>query len=134
MNPNSPVSEMMTTNVISIHAEDNFNIVSKTFENHSFHHLPIKSGGELVGILSKEDILRLLSIRGEYTESEFNKIQVKDFMSSHVVSILPNDSVGLAADIFMTNDIHALPVVEDGSLVGIVTTHDLVIYAYKSLV
>ncbi|HHB79095.1 MAG TPA: CBS domain-containing protein [Saprospiraceae bacterium] len=132
MNPNIPVSEVMTKNVISIHVEDSFNIVSKTFENHSFHHIPILDRGKLVGILSKEDILRLLSVRTEYSDKEFMLIKVKDFMSNKVTSIRPDDSVGLAADIFMTNDIHALPVVDNDELVGIVTTHDLIKYAYKS--
>jgi len=132
MNPNILVTEVMTKDVIAIHVEDSLNIVSKTFENHSFHHIPILNHGKLAGILSKEDILRLLSIRAEYSEKEFKQIKVKDFMSSKIISIRPDDSVGLAADIFMTNDIHALPVVEDDELVGIITTHDLIKYAYKS--
>jgi len=132
MNPNIPVSEVMTKDVISIHVEDSFNIVSKTFESHSFHHIPILNHGKLAGILSKEDILRLLSIRTEYSDEEFKLIKVKDFMSSKVISVRPDDSVGLVADIFMTNDIHAVPVVDGDELVGIVTTHDLIRYAFKS--
>ena len=132
MNPNIPVSEVMTKDVIAIHVDDSLNIVSKTFENHSFHHIPILNQGKLAGILSKEDILRLLSVRAEYSEKEFKLIKVKDFMSSTVISISPDDSVGLAADIFMTNDIHALPVVDKDELVGIITSHDLIRYAFKS--
>ncbi len=132
MNPNVPVSEVMTKDVISIHVEDSLNIVSKTFESHSFHHIPILNQGKLAGILSKEDILRLLSVRAEYSEKEFKLIKVKDFMSSKVLSVRPDDSVGLVADMFMTNDIHAVPVVDGDDLVGIVTTHDLIQYAFKS--
>ena len=132
MNPNVPVKEVMTKNVISIHINDSLNIVSKTFENHSFHHIPVLNHGKLAGILSTEDILRLLSVRAEYSEKDFKLIKVKDFMSSKVISIRSDDSVGLAADIFMTNDIHALPVVDQDELVGIITTHDLIKYAYKS--
>ncbi len=132
MNPNIPVSEVMTKDVISIHVEDSLNIVSKTFESHSFHHIPILNQGKLAGILSKEDILRLLSIRTEYSDEEFKLIKVKDFMSSKVLSVRPDDSVGLVADIFMTNDIHAVPVVDGDELVGIVTTHDLIRYAFKN--
>lgn len=132
MNPNTPVNEVMTKNVISIHAEDSLNIVNKTFESHSFHHIPILQHGKVVGILSKEDVLRLLSIRTEYSEKEFKLIKVKDFMTFNVISIRPDDSVGLAADIFMTNDIHALPVIDEDELVGIITTHDLIRFAFKS--
>lgn len=132
MNPNIPVSEVMTKDVISIHVDDSLNIVSKTFENHSFHHIPILNHGKLAGILSKEDILRLLSVRTEYSDKEFKLIKVKDFMSSKVISVRPDDSVGLVADMFMTNDIHAVPVVDGDELVGIVTTHDLIKYAFTS--
>ena len=132
MNPNVQVSEVMTKNVISIHVEDSLNIVNKTFENHSFHHIPILNHGKVAGILSKEDVLRLMSIRTEYTDKEFKLIKVKDFMTFNVISIRPDDSIGLAADIFMTNDIHALPVIEADELVGIITTHDLIAFAFSS--
>lgn len=132
MNPNIPVREVMTKDVISIHVEDSFKIVSKTFENHRFHHIPILNLGKVVGILSKEDLLRLLSVRAEYTEKEFNLLKVSDFMTYNVISIMPTDTVGLAADLFMTNDIHALPVVDGEELVGIITTHDVIRYAFSS--
>jgi len=55
-------------------------------------------------------------------------------MSDKLVLITPEDSIGLAADMFITNHFHALPVVdEDDNLQGIVTTHDLIKYAYKDI-
>jgi predicted transcriptional regulator len=44
----------------------------------------------------------------------------------------PDDTVGLAADIFLVNRFHALPVVDGVDLVGIVTSHDLIALAYGS--
>ena len=46
----------------------------------------------------------------------------------------PEDSIGLAADIFMANKFHALPVVDDNQLIGIITTHDLLAYSFESAV
>ncbi len=43
----------------------------------------------------------------------------------------PEDTVGLAADIFLANKFHALPIVEDDVLTGILTIHDLLAYSYK---
>lgn len=120
----------MTKRLITLHADDSLNIVSKTFEKHKFHHIPIIEHGKLAGILSKTDLLRLLSVRDQYSEQAFKRIRARDFMTSNVITVRPDDTVGLAADMFLTNDLHALPVVDDGELVGIVTTHDLLKYAY----
>lgn len=136
MDTTIPVSEIMTSPVITLHEDDTLRLVDKTFEKHSFHHIPIlNSQGKIVGIISKEDILRLISVRNEFTDKEFGRIKVRDFMSTNVVKISPDDSVGLAAVIIMANKFHALPVVDDQNrVVGIVTSHDLIRYAYQDSV
>ena len=44
----------------------------------------------------------------------------------------PEDSIGLAADVFLANKFHSLPIVEDGVLTGIVTVHDLLAFSFNS--
>lgn len=51
-------------------------------------------------------------------------------MTPYPIQLDPDDSIGLAIDIFLANKFHALPIVEDGALLGIVTTHDLLEYAF----
>ena len=53
-------------------------------------------------------------------------------MTKYPVSLDMEDTVGLAADIFMANKFHALPVVENNQLVGIVTTHDILLFAFQN--
>jgi acetoin utilization protein AcuB len=55
-------------------------------------------------------------------------------MTPEPIVVDPDDSIGLAADIFLVNTLHALPVVEDNRLVGIITTHDLLKYAFAEAV
>ena len=50
---------------------------------------------------------------------------VEDLMTADLVVIRPNDQVGWARDLIMTLGIHALPVVDEDVVVGIVTTADL---------
>ncbi len=134
MDRNIPVEKIMTTDVIALHTEDTLKIVDNTFDKHGFHHIPITDiHRKVVGMISKEDIMRLISVRREFTDKEFGKIKTKDFMCTNVVTIRPDDSIGLAADMFMANKFHALPVVDEGKLVGMVTTHDLIKYAYKDV-
>lgn len=43
----------------------------------------------------------------------------------------PEDKIGTAAELFLDNRFHALPVVSDGYLVGLVTTFDVLRYEFK---
>ena len=57
---------------------------------------------------------------------------VRDIMSKKVVKINPDDKVGTAAELFLDNRFHALPVVtDDNYLVGLVTTFDVLRYEFK---
>ena len=59
------------------------------------------------------------------TESTQAPRIVEDLMTADLVVIRPNDQVGWARDLIMTLAIHALPVVDEDAVVGIVTTADL---------
>ncbi len=57
----------------------------------------------------------------------FVMMQIKDLMSSSVVSITPEESVSLAARLLARHDLGALPVcAQDGTLRGIVTDRDII--------
>ena len=132
---NIALKDIMITDVIALHVEDSLRIVDNTFDKYGFHHIPIlDSQRKVVGMISKEDLLRLISIRKEFTDKEFGLIKVKDFMSTNLMMVSPDDSIGLAADVFMANKFHALPIVENDILVGLVTTHDLIKYAYAKVI
>ena len=133
MDRNMPVSAFMTENVITLHPEDSLNIVEHTFASHSFHHIPIVETGEkIVGMVSKTDLLQIAAIRKELSEREFKFIKVKDFMTRGITTVTPEDTLGSVAEIFRTNQFHAVPVVASGKVIGIVTTHDVIIAAFTA--
>jgi CBS domain-containing protein len=51
---------------------------------------------------------------------------VEDLMTNDVVTLAPSDPVDRARDLMLSMGIHGLPIVEDGEVLGIVTSHDLV--------
>jgi predicted transcriptional regulator len=53
-------------------------------------------------------------------------VRVREIMSSPVVTVPPDMRLKDVADLLVTNEISAVPVVEDGELVGIVSEADLV--------
>ncbi len=94
-------------------------------------HLPVVKEGALVGLVSQSDILRspalLAPLFGLTVDSKaaLRALRVEDAMSSPVFTIGPDASVQDAAARLLDHRVGSLPVLEDGKLVGIVTTSDL---------
>ena len=139
MNTNRPVKEIMTTNLITVSPEVTASDVKAIFNEHSFHHIPVvNKANKLLGIISKEDFSKIayflsLNTSGRtFSNLRYQSLKAEDFMSKYPLSLDPDDTVGLAADIFLANKFHALPIVEDDELIGLVTTHDLLLYSFSS--
>lgn len=140
MNTERPVSEIMTSNLITIRPITSAKEVHELFQKNDFHHLPVVDQGEiLVGMISKEDFFRVsyilsLQTTGKtWSANQYQSLTAKDFMTQYPMTLDPEDTVGLAADVFLNNKFHALPIVEGQRLVGIVTSHDLLRYSFDSL-
>ncbi len=138
MDPNVLLSEIMTPMPVTVESNTALTEISRVFEENAFHHIPVVDGGSLVGIISRQDFLRFehaLSIDWSgrmQLPGTFQDFVAGDFMTEYPLSLAPDDTVGLAADIFLSNKFHAVPIIEDEMLVGIVTAHDLIAYAYAS--
>ncbi len=133
------LEDIMTREVITLRPSDSLAKALDYFESHSIHHLLVTDGknGKLLGVLSKKDILNFfLTIRAKSDELSFpdlGKSPVSDAMTEDPLFLDPSDSVGLAADIVLSNKFHSLPIVEDGKLAGIVTSHDLLKFAFERI-
>ena len=139
MNPNITVQEIMTTNPVTVQPDTSLNSLREMFAKHSFHHLPVTGPrGELLGIISREDfykvayVLSIEASRSANTKAHFQHLSAEDIMTKYPLQLGPEDTIGLAADIFLANKFHALPIVEEGQLVGIVTAHDLLAHCFAS--
>ncbi len=134
MNPNLSIQSIMSSELITAKASEPLTVIRKIFEANKFHHIPIiGNNGELLGIISREDYYKVayvLSVEG--MKQKFQSLEAQDIMTKYPLHLDPDDTIGLAADIFLANKFHALPIVEDGRLVGIVTSHDLLAYSYSS--
>ncbi len=139
MDTSIPVSELMTRQVVHIEPDTSIDELHRLFERHHFHHIPVLEHGKLVGIVSKTDYLKVrhvLAITWEgltIVQDIYKDMTAADIMTREPLKVESSDSIGLAADIFRANTLHALPVVDDGELVGIITPHDLLNYAFQGL-
>jgi CBS domain-containing protein len=111
----------------------------------------VERGGKLVGIVSRSDVLRQLCLErslGEamadayrdQTDASFfakaqaavageigqrmERLRVRDVMIEDVLTVTPELPVAKAAQLLIERRIHRLPVVENGKLVGIVSSLD----------
>ena len=139
MNPSTSIRAIMTTRLMTVSPDDTVYKVKEIFGSHSFHHLPVVNPGQvLVGIISKEDLLKIErlafmeGLEGHPGSDAFRHLNARDIMTEFPLYLDPEDSIGLAADIFLANKFHALPIVEDQTLVGLITTHDLLKYSFES--
>lgn len=124
---NDIVSSVMTKNVFTVRPEDSLGKVKELFENHRIHHVPVvNDASKLVGIVTTYDL-----VKSDLKISEYGNVTVKDYMTSKVATLSPDSKIGTACELFILNRFHALPIVEDDRLVGIITSHDVLNYSYK---
>lgn len=78
---------------------------------------------EIIGIVTESDIMQQVA-----AGADIKSTRVESFLSAPVITIASSDSIHTAADIMKTHSIRRLPVVDDGGLVGILTTTNLTHY------
>lgn len=91
------------------------------------NRLPVVSRGSLVGIVTRNDLLRVLG------KPESARLPLELLMSRPVVVISSDETLERAASRMLDNKVSGLPVVDDGRLVGIVTRSDLLLALAKML-
>ena len=130
VNKDRAIKTIMTKNLVTAYPSNSLPQIKGIFDRMDFHHLPIVTKGDkLVGIISRVDIDRFHDIiLGNNLHAT-----AEDIMTKYPMSLDQEDSIGLAADIFLANKFHAIPVVEDGELIGLVTTHDILKFCFKSV-
>ena len=137
---NIPIGQVMTTPVIAVHPDTIMSEVQDIFESQSLHHLPVVKENKVVGIISKTDYYRLQhnftffkrKDTLEHNKALMRSLLVSEVMIKQVATVHPEMPISVAVGIFKENLFHALPVVDDEyRLVGILTTYDLLNYAFS---
>jgi len=134
MKKRTPVSSIMTKNIIAVNRTDDLETAEKLFKQHHIRHIPVVSGEIIIGMLSYTDLLRI-SFADALNENEtevdtvvYNMFNIDQVMTKNVVTVASETLIKDVAIILSKNEFHALPVVDNGELVGIVTTTDLINY------
>ncbi|WP_115887823.1 CBS domain-containing protein [Flavobacterium cutihirudinis] len=133
MKKREPISHIMTKTVVTANEKDDLKTVVEKLKKNTIRHIPIVKGKEVIGIISRTDINRLTFgalFEGQEGADEaiLDMLTVSQVMTSKPRTVSSDMIIRDLAEIFTKEDFHALPVVDDGQLQGIVTTTDVIKY------
>lgn len=138
MRSEMPISEIMTTNVITLNVSDTLEKAEKLFKKHTIRHIPVVEGKNILGMLSYSDLLRISFADVSDDESHvdnfvYDVFSIKQVMAKNMYMVPPYATIKEVAKMLAKKEFHALPIVEDNELVGIVTTTDLINFLVEEL-
>ena len=113
------VSTVMVKDLITVDADDDLTDVAKILIEKNIGAIPVLSDGEMVGIVTKSDFIYLCKAKA------YEKISVKDIMTTDIVSISADDRLVHARKVIMDSEIGRLLLTEDNELAGIITSKDI---------
>lgn len=126
------VKKIMSSNVVSVKMDDTLQQVKNIFDRDQFHHLVVLDAGDVYGVISDRDLLKVLSPSiGTIAETEKDRAglrkKVHQVMSRKPVTIFLDEDIYAAIHIFNTHRVSCIPVLDrdNNKLVGIMTLRDI---------
>jgi len=115
------VRDIMKQRILTIDASMTVIDAAKMMDDASVGAVVIIQDGIAIGIITERDIVRRVVAKGKSSQ-----INVKEVMSTNLVVINPNDAIVDLAYLMKERKIHRVPVIKDNTLIGMVTSSDLV--------
>ncbi|CAA9199751.1 CBS domain-containing protein [Flavobacterium bizetiae] len=133
MKKREPISHIMTKSVVTVNENDDLRKVVEKLKKHNIRHIPVIRNKEVIGIISRTDINRLTFgalFEGQEGADEaiLDMLTIAQVMTAKPKTISSTTIIRDSAEIFVKEEFHALPVVDNGELKGIVTTTDILRY------
>jgi len=112
------VGQFMSTDLFTVSPDDLIDLAASVMDWQHIRHVPVEDQeGRLVGLVTHRGLLRTMIKNTKVTT-------VREIMVPNPVTVSPSTSSLEAIEIMRNNRVGCLPVVEDGQLVGIVTSYD----------
>lgn len=141
------ISDIMSKEVVTVTKNTGIRELSEIFQTRHFGTVPVvDDNGNLLGIVTSSDLIEqgrslhiptvisifdwVIPIEGEKTlEKELQRMTaqtVGEIYTEKVFTVTPSDPVSAAADLMGEHKLHALPVIENNKVVGIVARIDVI--------
>lgn len=131
------LKDIMTRDIVSAGPDMTIRDAMELLSERHVSGAPVLDGGKVVGIFSSSDLLALLADLNDMTPSltfrrrksrttPLEDITVDEVMTRKVQSLPPDCSIEEAAEVMVKKQIHRVLVMDGDTLLGIVSTSDLV--------
>lgn len=119
------ISEIMTTRLITFTPDTNIHQATRILLEKRLSGAPVVDDhGDLVGVLSKKDCLKIVFSSSYYQDRGG---AVREYMSTEVTTIDADTDLVSAAKFFLNSNFRRFPVSREGRLVGQVSRCDLLV-------
>ena len=116
------VGQFMSTDLFTVRPDDLVDLAASVMDWRHVRHVPVEDeDGQLVGLITHRDLLHLLARGAPQTDKA---ITVRDLMKVKPLTVSSDTPTLEALDKMQRHRIGCLPVVDDGHLVGILTSYD----------
>lgn len=127
------VREVMMKGPVTLQSGDILDLANDVMTLGRIRHLPILDNGKVVGVLSQRNLFHsalvtALGIRPKERKELLKAIRVNEVMSAPVITVSPDARLKEAARMMMEKKIGCLPVIENDTLVGLLTESDILRY------
>ena len=119
-------NQIMQTEVITVHADDDVARAWRLLVEHQIHQAPVlDDAGHLVGIVSDRNLLTSLNVDAGEVRDVLRR-RVADVMSTPVVAATPTTDIRRIAQVMLERIVAGVPIVsETGSLLGFISRSDI---------
>ncbi len=124
------VRDKMTREVITISPDQSLRMARERLRKHGVRRLPVVRDGKLVGIVTDRDVRQAWASPATSLSTHellylLDRVTVGEVMTPQPLAVTPQTSLVEAARLLHNRKIGGLPVVEEGTVVGIITETDL---------
>jgi CBS domain-containing protein len=126
------VDAYMSPSVITAPAQTTIEKMTRMIIQNGFRRMPVVQDGVITGLVTASDIMKYMG-SGEAFEkvvtgdiSEVMAVPIKNLIKRNMVSLDAGRDLGQAAAIMTDNKIGALPIIDHGTLAGILTERDFI--------
>ena len=127
------VKEIMVGSPVTLKPEDTLNLANDLISLGRIRHIPVVEDGRLIGLLSERDLIgaaatQIFGLKQKSKSALLKSVLIKNVMKKKVITVTPETKIGEAARLMADKKIGCVPVMDDGRLVGLVTTTDILRY------
>ena len=127
------VREIMMGSPVTLKPDETLDLANDVISLGRIRHIPIVEDGRLMGLLSERDMMgatttTIFGLKRKSKSALLKSVLIKDVMKKKVVTVKPDTPIKDAAHLMKEKKIGCVPVVDEGSLVGLVTTTDILRY------